>query len=161
MPISEASQEISLALDNDIFTHWRSQQPYALKAIAEYQTRHKIIPALTSTTIFETLSGIEAEACKSTGEANERIKQARIRVEPLIRNCIVLPFDQNAAAIAAYIFPRLSQANRNKHWRDVFIAATVLAHGYGLATRNKRDFELIAIHLPPSHSTLPLAVWTP
>src|SRR5215216_3785896 len=159
MPISEAAPEISLALDNDIFTHWRSQQPYALRAIADYQANHKIIPALTSITVFETLSGIEAEACKSGSRANEKIKQAGIRAEQLIRNCIVLPFDQNAAVIAAYIFPRLSQGNRNKHWRDVFIAATALAHGYGLATRNKKDFELIANHLPPNHSILPLAVW--
>lgn len=71
MPISEAPPEISLALDNDIFTHWRSQQPYVLRAIAGYQARHKIIPALTSTTVFETLSEVEAEAYKA-GEANEK-----------------------------------------------------------------------------------------
>jgi predicted nucleic acid-binding protein len=72
----------------------------------------------------------------------------------------VLPFDQSAAAIAAYIFPRLSQSDRNKHWRDVFIAATALSHRYGIASRNRKDFELIASQLPLGQQ-LHLAVWKP
>ena len=29
-----------------------------------------------------------------------------------------------------------------------YIAATALAHGYGVATRNKADFELVSDNLP-------------
>jgi predicted nucleic acid-binding protein len=155
MAASQAPPEMSLALDNDVFTHWRSQQPYALKEITAYQSRHKVVSALTSTTVFEALSGIEAEAAK-----NKNVEQYRIRAEQLIQNCIVLPFDQNAAAIAAYVFPRLSQGERKWHWRDVFIAATAIAHRYGVATGNKKDFELIDKHLPPGHR-LYLAIWKP
>lgn len=155
MAVSHAPPEISLALDNDVFTHWRSQQAYALKANADYQSLHKVVPALTSTTVFEALTGIEAQAAK-----NKDVEQYRIRAELLIRNCTVLPFDQNAAAIAAQVFPRLSRSDRNELWRDVFIAATALAHSYGVATGNRKHYELIARHLPPDRRFY-LAIWKP
>jgi predicted nucleic acid-binding protein len=116
MAVSHAPPDISLALDNDVLTHWRSKQPYALSAIADYQTLHKVVPALTSMTVFEALTGIESEAAK-----NKNVERYRVRAELLIRNCTVLPFDQKAAAIAAQVFPRLSRSDRNKLWRDVFI----------------------------------------
>jgi predicted nucleic acid-binding protein len=77
----------------------------------------------------------------------------------LIRQCTVLPFNQEAAEIAAYIFPRLSRSERNQHWTDVFIAATALAHDYGVATRNQSDYELIAKHTPPQYPLLRIEVW--
>src|SRR5215212_11755709 len=156
MAVGLALPETRLVLDNDIFTHWRSQQAYVLKPIAEYQSSIKYLPSLTSITVFETLSGFEKISFKLRGRS-ESAKRSRIRAEQLIGNCIVLPFDQNAAAIAAYIFPRLSQSDRNKHWRDMFIAATALAHGHGVATGNRRDFELIA-NLLPGSQILRLAV---
>lgn len=155
MTIIQASRETSLVLDTDMFTHWRAHHPYALKTISDYQRRHKVYPALSSTTIFESLSGIEAEAAKG-----KDVEQFQLKAQQLIRNCIVLPFDQRAAAIAAYVFPRLSQSDRNKHWRDLFIAATALAHQYGIATGNRKDFELIDKCLPPN-LRLHLAVWKP
>ena len=160
MAIIQAPPEMSLALDNDVFSRWRSKHPYVLKAIADYQSVHKLFPVLTSTAVFETLSGIEAEAAKPTTNL-ETVKHYRIRAEQLIQNCIVLPFDQNAAAIAAYIFPRIPRKIINNLWRDVFITATALAHRHGIATGNKKDFEFIANHLPPSHSVLRLAIWKP
>ncbi len=39
------------------------------------------------------------------------------------------------------------------------IVATALAHNYGVATRNQRDFELIGQHLPPYAPVLYLAIW--
>jgi predicted nucleic acid-binding protein len=159
MALIQALRETSLVLDTDVFTHWRNQQPLVKKAIADYQSYHKVLPALTSTTVFETFSGIEAEAAKLTAN-QESIRSHRAQAERFVQNCVVLPFDQSAAAIAAYIFPRLSQSDRNKHWRDVFIAATALSHRYGIASRNRKDFELIASHLPLGQQ-LHLAVWKP
>jgi predicted nucleic acid-binding protein len=79
----------------------------------------------------------------------------------LSESCFVLSFEQNAASIAAYVYPRLTPQQLQKHWRDLFIAATALANGYGIATQNERDFKLIADHLPDSHSILRLAIWKP
>jgi predicted nucleic acid-binding protein len=159
MALIQALRETALVLDTDVFSQWRNQQPNIKKAIADYQSYHKVLSSLTSMTVFETLSGIEAEAVKLITE-QQAVQGYRMIAERFIQNCVVLPFDQNSAAIAAYIFPRLSQADRNKHWRDVFIAATVLAHRCGGATGNRKDFELIANHLPPGQR-LHLAVWKP
>lgn len=158
MSIGPALPETPLVLDNDVFTHWRSGQQYTLREISDYVTRLKKPPALTSMTVFEALYGFEHGVLKS-GELNERIKLNRIYTEQLIESCDVLPFDKNAAAIAAYITARLSKSDYNKHLKDVLITATALAHGHGVATQNKRDFELIAKQLPVSNPVLRLAIW--
>lgn len=85
----------------------------------------------------------------------------RGRIEQLSANCLVLPFDETASAIAAYSFARLSRSEQNKLWRDLFTTATALAHGHGVATRNKSDFELIAKSLPSNFPLLRLAIWKP
>jgi predicted nucleic acid-binding protein len=76
----------------------------------------------------------------------------------------VLPFDETAATIAAFIAARLPKQLKKKKTgasllRDIFQAATALAHRHGVATRNQRDFELISEHLPPTHPLLHLVVW--
>jgi predicted nucleic acid-binding protein len=156
MPIRLPNPEMSLALDNDIFTAWRNQQLYVLRAINEYQSRLKVVPALTSFTVFEALHGIEKEIAKG-GKDNELLIEKRATADSLIQSCIVLPFDNNAATIAAHILPRVPKKQRH----DVFIAATVLAHGYALATRNRKDFEIISNHLPPQYRYLFAEFWKP
>jgi predicted nucleic acid-binding protein len=158
MAIGMAVLDTSLVLDNDVFTHWRNGQPYVVHEITEYIKRHKRPPALSSTTLFEAMYGIESSVTKGaiTQEEEQRF---RTKVEELSQGCIILPFDQNAAITAAYIFARLSKSERNKHWRDLFTAATALAHRHGLATQNKRDYELIGKHLPNSNPRLRLALW--
>jgi predicted nucleic acid-binding protein len=160
MAIGAVFAETSLVIDTDILTDWRYHKQYVRQAITEYISRVKKAPALTSLNVFEVIYGFENKAVKSNG-LDERTTQDRLVTEQLIRDWTVLPFDETAAMIAAYIYPRLSQSERNKHWQDLFIAATALSHGYGVATRNKTDFELIANHLPPSHTLLPLVIWKP
>src|SRR5437764_14732629 len=64
MPIGLALPETSLALDNDVFTHWRNGQAYVLREIDEHFKRLKSMPALPSMTIFESLYGVENEERK-------------------------------------------------------------------------------------------------
>jgi len=146
-------------LDNDVFTHWRDQQPSIALALKEYESRLKSFPKLPSITIFEAKWGIEKEIIKQGN--TEFLKQKQEGVERLIKICSVLDFNQNAATIAAHIFARLSQSQRNQHWKDVFIAATALAHHHSIATHNRKDFELIGQHLPPTFPVLRLAIWKP
>ena len=152
--------ETLLVLDNDSLTHWRNKQAYIEKEISSYITRHKQPPSLTAITIFEALYGVEASLVKIS-ISDEEAKRYIDRMGKLMEACVILPFDQNAAAIAAYVFPRLSRADRNTHWKDVLVAATALANGHGIATQNKRDFELIAGCLPPNYPLLRLAIWKP
>jgi predicted nucleic acid-binding protein len=104
------------------------------------------------------MQGFE-KAAVLAGETTERMRLDVEHARALTRDCDVLPFSEEAAAIAAYIFPRLSQSQRNKHWTDVFIVATALAHEYGVATRNRNDFELIASHTPQHYAALRLQIW--
>ena len=157
MPIFDAPPEYPLALDNDIFTHLRTRQPYVLKYIVQnlYDSgKLAVIPAMT---LFEARFGIEKSFANkkiSTELANIQLQQINI----LADQHTVIDFNQKATEIAAYVFARLSQSDRNKHWRDVFIVATAIANGYGLATQNRKDMELIAKNLPPD-IFLRIAVW--
>jgi len=160
MAIGSVLSETSLVIDTDILTDWRYQKPYARQAISDYISRAKRAPSITSISVFEALFGFEKKAAR-IGAVDDRTLQDRLRLDQLISGCPVLPFDQSAATIASYIFSRLSQSHRNKHWGDVFITATALAHGHGIATRNRDDFVLIAEHLPLSHGLLRLVIWKP
>jgi predicted nucleic acid-binding protein len=157
MAVSPALAETSLLLDNDILNAWRYQDSRVLIAIAEYQSRLKLFPALASMTVYQALYGFENKSIRPD-EPNEQTKQSRIGTERLINSCDVLPFTQNSAEIAAYIVPRLRKSIPKGTLVDAFIAATALAHGYGVATRNLKDFEQIANHIPDD-LILRLAAW--
>jgi len=71
---------------------------------------------------------------------------------------VVLPFIAEAAVLAgrlralgdelppARAGDTRTKAERRMAWRmDLLIAATAYAHGYGVATRNRGDFERIAV----------------
>ena len=157
MPIGPALPDTPLALDTVILTHWRNSQSYVLREIADHFKRLKSVPALTSMTIFEALNGVEDEERKNK-ITRDQAQQYKDRIKGLSESCTVLPFDQNAAAVAAYAYPRLTGQQLQKHWKDLFIAATAVAHGHGIATQNERDFKLIADILP---DILQVAVWKP
>src|SRR5713226_5691941 len=160
MPVGHPLADTSLVLDNDLFTHWRNKHQYVLREIAEYHSRLKQIPALTSVTLFESLWGVENAAVKKE-VTDEESTRYRGRIEQLSEDCEVLPFDRTAAGIAAYSFARLSRSDQKKLWRDFVTTATALAHGHGVATGNRRDFELIAENLPSTFPLLRLAIWKP
>ncbi len=159
MAVGPALSETSLVLDTNILTAWRYQKQRVRDAIAAYQSRLKVLPALTSMTVYEALYGFENKSLKPGG-FDENLTQDRVQTNQLIKSCVVLPFDQSAAEIAAYIIPRLPKNITKDTLRDALIVATALAHRHGVATRNKKDFELIGQHTP-DHLTLRLAFWTP
>ena len=154
-----ASNEIPLALDNNIFTHLRNRQSYILRKIIEYNAHTKDFPVIPSTTLFEANFGIQKALVKNE-ISHEKSTYLHQEIDRLLINHRIIDFDRKASKIAAYIFARLSQSDRNKHWRDLFIVATAISHNYGLATQNKKDMELIANHLPESLD-LRLAIWKP
>lgn len=158
MTLGPRPAHLALALDNDVLNDWRAGKPTTLQAVKDYTSAAKSAPALTSVTVFEMMQGFEKAAVLSGG-MTEQIREDMERARVLTRECDVLDFNGQAAEIAAYIFPRLSKAERNKHWADIFIAATALAHEYGVATHNRADFELIAKHTPQHYPALRLQIW--
>lgn len=160
MAVVAASPKTPLVLDNDVFTDWRKHRPRVESAIEDYFARTNSYPRLTSVTVMEARWGFESQIVR-LGALDLKAEQWLSEMETFIQTCGVLDFDQHAASIAAHIFARLSQSQRNRHWRDIPIAATAVAHGYGVATRNKDDFVLIGKDLPDIFPTLYLAIWKP
>lgn len=158
MALGPVVAETSLVLDTNILTAWRYRKSRIVAAVEEYQSRLKIFPALTAFTVHEALYGFENKAAKS-GKLDERTKQDRLAIEQLVNSCVVLPFDQRAAEIAAYIIPRLPKNIPKQTLLDGLISATALAHGYGIAT-NDRGFKLIGQHTPDD-LIMRVDFWTP
>jgi predicted nucleic acid-binding protein len=160
MPIVDVTIETPLAFDFSVFTHLRNRQPYVLENLKKYFSHHKIVPVLPAMTVFEAKWGNEKDFAqkKITIEVYEKYVK---EIDNLTEIHPILPFDQKEAEISAYIYTRLSQSDRNKHWADVFIISTVLANNFGLITQNVKDAKLIAEVLPSGYQFLSLAVWKP
>jgi len=158
MAVGLALTETSLVLDSNILTAWRYQKRGIIEAIASYQSSHKPL-ALSAITVYEALYGFEKTLAKAQGNV-EQTRLDYTKTEQLIDSCNVLSFNQNSAKIAAYIVSRLSKNIPKDTLLDALIAATALAHGYGVATHNKKDCELIGKHTPDD-KFLRLAIWTP
>jgi predicted nucleic acid-binding protein len=143
-----------LALDTNVFSNWRKGWRPFTANIQDYFQRFNSYPPLPSMAVFEARRGFEAQIVKR-GSLDSKQELMRQHMEQLVRLCGVLPFDDQAAAIAAQLHERLPKNAPKTLVRDVFIAATALAHGYGVATGNQTDFELIGQYVP----VLYLAIW--
>ena len=157
MLITDSPPELPLALDNDIFTHLRNKQFYVVEKVRKHRSDTMKLPVIPSLTIFEANFGIQKSLATNQITEAEADSQFQV-INILSAHHTVISFDQKAAEIAAYVFARLSKTDKGKHWRDVFIVATAIAHNYGLATQNRKDMELIAKHLPPDMD-LRIAIW--
>ena len=93
--------------------------------------------ALSSITASELLHGVHRAS-------RERYRPRREAfVEQLLRQWPVLPFDSLAARVHARIWSNLASKGVTVGAHDLMIAATALANGYSLATRDKRSFPKI------------------
>jgi predicted nucleic acid-binding protein len=106
---------------------------------------------ISSVTVFERLRGYRQAI--QAGKPFHRQLQA---FETLVQNSVVLPFDENAAAVSAGIWAACSRAQRQK-LGDIFIAGIAVARQIPLATRNQRDFEMLSKNAGVS---LRLVDWT-
>ena len=149
-----ATPEALLVVDNDLFSHWRTSHEYVRLGFDRYLSRHKRLPALASIVVFETLSGFPRDL---SGSVESRLAEKSGRLQELVRSTEVLPFDLRAAELAAVIFTRLTRKQQRRN--DLFIAATALAHGCGVATRNRKDFEAIGSLLPADFGLLYIDAW--
>jgi tRNA(fMet)-specific endonuclease VapC len=90
---------------------------------------------ITSVTVFERLRGYRAAI--RAGKPFERHLQA---FTALVADCIVLPFDQEAAGVAAQIWAGVTRRERQQ-LGDILIAAVAISRQLPLVTGNRRDFE--------------------
>ena len=90
---------------------------------------------ISSVTVFERLRGYR-QALRA-GKPFQTQLQA---FETLVQNCVVLPFDEDAADVAATIWSACSRSQRQS-LGDILIASVAIARQVPLVTRNRRDFE--------------------
>src|SRR5512145_1649280 len=106
---------------------------------------------ISSVTVFERLRGYR-QALREGKPFHSQLKA----FETLVQNCVVLPFDEDAADVAATIWAACSRSQRQS-LGDILIAATAIARQVPLVTRNKRDFEGIT---SAANMRLRLVDWT-
>jgi predicted nucleic acid-binding protein len=93
---------------------------------------------ITAVTVFERVRGYRVAI--RDGKPFERQLQA---FETLVANCIVLPFDQEAALVAADIWSAVARRDRQQY-EDILITSIAVSRQLPLVTRNKRDFERLS-----------------
>ena len=155
MPVVPALESSPLVIDTDVFSEWRRGEADVRARVRGYIRSAGGMPAVTAVTAHEAFFGIWKEEVKRRDDP--RFHTAREQLGTLLSTFVVLDFDLRAAEISAEIFARLGKRRSNENRNDIYIAASALAHGYGLATRNKKDFDLIGNALPILN--LPLAIW--
>jgi predicted nucleic acid-binding protein len=90
---------------------------------------------ISSVTVFERLRGYR-QALRAGKPFHAQLQA----FETLVQNCVVLPFDEDAADVAATIWSACSRMQRQS-LGDILIASIAIARQVPLVTRNKRDFE--------------------
>ncbi len=137
-------------LDTDTLSEISRGNSSALARAKAYLALHGRL-TISSVTVFERLRGYHAAI--RDGRPYHRQLQA---FEAFVANCLVLPFDTDAASIASSIWAASSRAQR-QGLGDILSAGIAISRQLPLVTRNKKDFEGLA-----KCSTFPLELldWT-
>jgi predicted nucleic acid-binding protein len=121
-------------LDTDTLSELSRGNPRVLARARTYLASFGRL-TISSVTVFERLRGYHWAI--RAGKPLQRQLQA---FETLAASSVVLPFDGDAAAVAATIWAAASRRQR-QHLGDVLIAAIAVSRRIPLATRNVRDFD--------------------
>jgi predicted nucleic acid-binding protein len=117
-----------MVIDTSLFIEFlRASQKQKTKL---YNLPDNITYSLSAVTLFELYMG-----------AISPEKENDIRI--LTDGLNIIPFDENIAIKSGQIYQELRKKNQLIEFRDIFIAATCLAHGLPLTTLNKKHFERI------------------
>ena len=92
--------------------------------------------AISVITVSELLHGVHR------AEGAQRARRQSF-VEHVISGLEPLPITETIARVHAELWSELSRKGRVVAAHDLWIAATALAHGFGVATRDRDDFERV------------------
>jgi len=121
-----------VVLDTDTLSELSRGNPVVKERALTYLGRFGRL-TITAVTVFERLRGYSIAI--RDGKPFEWQLHA---FEALVANCIVLPFDQEAARIAADIWSGAARSQRQQ-LGDILIAAVAVSRHLPLVTRNKRE----------------------
>jgi len=139
-----------VVLDTDTLSELSRGNPAVRKYALDYLAGFGRL-TVTAVTVFERLRGYRLAI--RDGKPYER---QLLAFEALVANCIVLPFDQDAAKVAADLWSSVTRSQR-QHLGDILIASVAVSRQLPLVTRNKRDFEQIT---RPAGVNLRLVDWS-
>jgi predicted nucleic acid-binding protein len=93
---------------------------------------------ISAVTVFELLHGVHRADTPARKVAREAHAERFIQAIP------VLSFDEGVARVLAPLDASLMSSGNKLPIEDLMIAATALAHGHCVATRDRRSFQRIA-----------------
>ena len=124
-------------LDTDTLSEL-SRGNAAVAAVAQAYLRAFGRLTISAVTVFERLRGY-----RQAIRAGKPLHRQLHAFEALVQNSVVLPFDEQSASVSATIWASCSRAQRQK-LGDILIAGIAASRQIPLATRNKRDFEMLS-----------------
>jgi len=137
-------------LDTDTLSELSRGNPHVNARARTYLAEFGTL-TISAVTVFERLRGYRLAIRE--GKPFHRQLQA---FEAFVGTCVVLPFDTEAADVAASIWSACTRSQRQS-LGDMLIAAIAVTRQIPLVTRNRRDFEAF---LRNAGRALPLVDWT-
>ena len=122
---------MAVLIDTDLLVEWERGRPDALDQLLGDEER-----AISVVTVSELLHGVH----RATG--SRRVRR-RAFVEHVIAAFEPLPITEAVARIHAEVWAGLSRRGETAGAHDLWIGATALAYGLGVATGNATDFKRI------------------
>lgn len=92
--------------------------------------------AISVITVSELLHGV----LRATGERRTR---RRAFVEHVIAGFQAIPINETVARVHAEVWAELAERGELIGAHDLWIAATAITHGFGVATRDRADFDRV------------------
>jgi len=126
----------AVLLDTDTLSELSRGNPTVNARARAYLTEFGRL-TISAVTVFERLRGY-----KDALRAGKQLQRQLLAFEALVENSVVLPFDDEAADIAATIWSACTRRQRQQ-LGDILIAAIAAARQIPLATRNLRDFDAL------------------
>jgi len=114
-------------VDTSILIEFFRKKDKKKSVLYRIQKTHKIFTSTISE--FEFMAGVKEDHATS--------------LEKFFKKIEILPFDSKASIIASSIYKNLKSKNQVIEFRDIFIAATAIAHDLPAVTLNVSHFERI------------------
>jgi tRNA(fMet)-specific endonuclease VapC len=123
---------VAVLIDTDVLIDWeRDERGATLEALVGSEER-----AISVVTVSELLHGV----LRASGARRNR---RRAFVEHVLAGLEPVPITEPVARVHAEIWAGLARRGEVPGAHDLWIAASALAHGFGVVTRNTADFGRI------------------
>jgi predicted nucleic acid-binding protein len=124
-------------LDTDTLSELSRGNPQVSRRALEYLAHFGRL-TITSVTVFERLRGY-----RLANREKKPFERQLLAFETFVANCVVLPFDDEAARVAADLWSAVPRRHRQQ-LGDILIASVAISRQIPLVTRNWRDFTRLS-----------------